>query len=191
MKAVALLAVLFALTHATRLYNDEPSSTNALLQGVSDQMLGWTDPDETDACKQKFNSLVPTYVAALQSITSFDFNTVKGAFGTLYSSYVSFPQCSFTTNTVSSLSYSVVVTQFVGYLAKLGYTASQISFYVLLVFTPYDFFLKGVEFWMQAYYMVTSAYALVSTPNLVSTQAKGSILGWCLRGLITQLLIRF
>ena len=73
--AILLLAVLGAAsaTLTERSYSLSDLTQNVYFQGISDMVLGWTDPQLSDVCEQKLPSLMTKERQFWASFLTFDF----------------------------------------------------------------------------------------------------------------------
>ena len=158
---------------------------NVYMQGISDQVLGWTDPSLTDACQQKLPSIVALVKAFYQSFTTFDFAQIEAAYSALYNSYTTFPQCSYTTNIFSHVGYVIVAKEIYKELAPISRKAAKT--FGILAQILYDF-TAGLEGNLQTSYVVVTVYNLITnTANVTNTQIA-DVIGYFVRMAVYSLI---
>ena len=73
---------------------------------MKDMILGWTDKDLNEPCRQKLPSVLDAYKSLLQTLITFDFEQIDTAFSALYTTYTAYPMCSYATNAVTQTTRS-------------------------------------------------------------------------------------
>ena len=178
--AILFLAVLGAAsaTLTERSYSLSDLTQNVYFQGISDMVLGWTDPQLSDVCEQKLPSLMTKERQFWASFLTFDFAQIEAAFGSLYNSYVTLPQCSYTTNVITSAGYIFVVT----FIYKALYDVNtQVAYAFAVVSQIFYNFTAGLENFIQTAYVIISSYSLLTDYANTSTQQVAAILGYVVR----------
>ena len=180
MKAAILLIAVLGVASATvtERINLSDLTQNAYAAGISDMVLGWTDPQLSDVCEQKLPSLLQKERAFWASFLTFDFAQIETAFGSLYSSYITSPQCSYTTNVITSAGYLFVVTLIYQSLYEVSPQAAYIFAIANQIF--YNF-TAGLENLIQTAYVIISTYTLVTDYANVSVTQTAAILGYVVR----------
>ena len=141
-------------------------------------VLGWTDPQLSDICTQKLPSLMTKERAFYASFLTFDFTQIETAFSTLYTAYTTTPQCSYTTNIITSAGYIFTVTAI--YKALYEVSPDLANYFALVVQIFYNF-TAGLENLIQTSYVVIATYTLITNYSNVSNFQVAAILGYMVR----------
>ena len=139
----SLFVLLAMMAFAASAAAPSPLKDNPYAPGIQDMVLGWTDSDMEQQCRQKLPSVVTAYQSLLQKLVTFDFEQIDPAVGTLYSTYTAFPMCSYTTNVLFQAGYLFVYNILLDFVALLGpqmqrlfYSLERLAYSCLLYTSP-------------------------------------------------------
>ena len=179
------LCVLLAVLAVSALASPQPLQDNPYAPGMKDMILGWTDKDLNEQCRQKLPSVLDAYKSLLQTLITFDFEQIDTAFSALYTTYTAYPMCSYATNAVTQTTYLFVYNLLASFVATLGPQATKIFSSLERVFFTLT---SGMEDLLQTSYVVISSYSVLTNFNSVSNTQFGEIFGYFMRAFILSLL---
>ena len=124
--------------------------------------------------------------AFYSSFLTFDFAQIQAAYSSLYSSYTTYPQCSYGTNVVSLGTYMFIVKAIYKELAPISLKLAKTFGMFAKIF--YDL-TAGLESNIQTSYVVISLYELVTNTANVSTTQIADIIGYVIRMFLVSLIV--